>query len=80
MWWWYFERCGMTPEELVEDAESVGCLKAEENAPPILQKRSLIYTLKFPPQHHKLAPARLMIPQPVKAPVRFWRLTIRPER
>jgi uncharacterized protein len=55
-WWWYFERCGMTPEELVEDAESIGCLESEENTPPIPQKRSLTYTLKFPPQDHKLAP------------------------
>ncbi|HSE89622.1 MAG TPA: TM0106 family RecB-like putative nuclease [Candidatus Binatia bacterium] len=55
-WWWYFERCGMTPEELVEDAESIGCLEAEQNESPIPQKRSLIYILKFPPQDHKLAP------------------------
>jgi uncharacterized protein len=55
-WWWYFERCDMTPEELVEDAESIGCLEAAENAPPVPRKRSLIYTLKFPPQDHKLAP------------------------
>ena len=54
-WWWYFERCGMTPEELVEDAESIGCLEAEESASPIPRKRTLIYTLKFPPQDHKLA-------------------------
>jgi uncharacterized protein len=55
-WWWYFERCGMTPEELVEDAESIGCLEAADNAPPARRKRSLIYTLNFPPQDHKLAP------------------------
>ena len=55
-WWWFFERCDMTPEELVEDAESIGCLEAEENQSPIPQKRSFIYTLKFPPQDHKLAP------------------------
>ncbi|HXF74534.1 MAG TPA: TM0106 family RecB-like putative nuclease, partial [Methylomirabilota bacterium] len=39
-WWWYFERCDMTPEELVEDAESIGCLEAAENAPPVSRKRS----------------------------------------
>jgi predicted RecB family nuclease len=55
-WWWYFERCGMTPEELVEDAESIGCLAQEKNTTPIARKKSLIYTLKFPPQDHKLAP------------------------
>jgi AAA domain/RNase_H superfamily len=55
-WWWYFERCDMTPEELVEDAESIGCLEVAENAPPVPRKRSLVYTLKFPPQDHKLTP------------------------
>jgi predicted RecB family nuclease len=55
-WWWYFERCGMSSEELVEDAESIGCLEVEKNESPISQKRSLIYILKFPAQDHKLAP------------------------
>jgi predicted RecB family nuclease len=55
-WWWYFERCDMTPEELVEDSESIGCLEVAENAPPVSRKRSLVHTLKFPPQDHKLAP------------------------
>src|SRR5262249_31052787 len=39
-WWWYFERCDMTPEELVEDSESIGCLGPAENASPVLQKHS----------------------------------------
>jgi predicted RecB family nuclease len=54
-WWWYFERCGMSPEELVEDSESIGCLEIAENAPPVPRKRSLVHSLKFPPQDHKLA-------------------------
>ena len=41
-WWWYFERCDMTPEELVEDSESIGCLEVAENAPPVSRKRSLV--------------------------------------
>ena len=28
-WWWFFARCGMSSEELVEDAESIGCLEGE---------------------------------------------------
>ena len=55
-WWWYFERLEMTPEELVDDSESIGCLQVAENAPPVPRKRSLVHTLKFPPQDHKLAP------------------------
>ena len=55
-WWWYFERLGMTPEELVEDSESVGCLEADPHTPPEPWKKSLVYTLRFPPQDHKLGP------------------------
>jgi uncharacterized protein len=54
-WWWYFERLDMTPEELVEDSESIGCLEPAENLAPEQRKRSLIHTLKFPPQDHKLS-------------------------
>jgi len=46
----------MTPDELLEDAESIGGLEPEENASPIQQKRSLIHTLRFPPQDHKMSP------------------------
>ena len=55
-WWWYFERCGMIPEELLEDSESIGCPEPQQNASPTPHKKSLIHTLKFPPQDHKLAP------------------------
>jgi predicted RecB family nuclease len=53
-WWWYFERVGMTPDDLVEDSESIGCLEITDNETPVPRKRSLIHTLKFPPQDHKL--------------------------
>jgi len=53
-WWWYFEREGMTPEELVEDSESIGCLEPDADAPPEPSKKSIIHTLRFPPQEHKL--------------------------
>ena len=66
-WWWYFERCDMTPDELVEDAESIGCLEAAENVSPAPRKRSLVYTLKFPPQDHKLAPGSAHDPETSKS-------------
>jgi uncharacterized protein len=66
-WWWFFARCGMTPEELVEDAEAIGCLEADENAPAIPQKRSLIHTLKFPPQDHKLGSGSVYDPATSKS-------------
>src|SRR5439155_5946364 len=53
-WWWYFERLGMTPEELVDDSESIGCLEADPNVAAEPRKRSLVHTLKFLPQDHKL--------------------------
>jgi uncharacterized protein len=53
-WWWFFERCEhMTVEELVDDAEAIGDLVG--TGAPIIDARSLVYTLKFPPQQHKLA-------------------------
>lgn len=55
-WWWYFERLGMTPEELIEDTESIGCLEADPTLPATPRKRSLVHTLRFPPQEHKLGP------------------------
>ena len=55
-WWGYFERLGMSPEELVEDSESIGDLEADRGTPPRPVKRSLVHTLRFPPQDHKLGP------------------------
>ena len=53
-WWWYFERLGMTPEELIDDSESIGCLEGDLLVAPEPRKKSLVHTLKFPPQDHKL--------------------------
>jgi len=55
-WWWYFERLGMTPEELIDDVESIGELEPDRRQPPRPSSRSLIHTLRFPPQDHKLGP------------------------
>ena len=52
-WWWFFERLNqMTVEDLVDDAESIGGLVAVGRS--VADKRSLVYTLAFPPQQHKL--------------------------
>jgi uncharacterized protein len=54
-WWWFFERCEkMTDEELLDDSESIANLAP--TGAPVADKRSLIHTLTFPPQQHKLAP------------------------
>jgi predicted RecB family nuclease len=56
IWWAFFERRGMSPEELVEDAESIGDLGPVNGVNPEAEKRSLIYTLEFPVQDHRLKP------------------------
>ncbi len=53
-WWWYYERREMSPEELVDNSESIGCLEAAPLATPERRKKSLVHTLSFPPQDHKL--------------------------
>jgi predicted RecB family nuclease len=56
VWWAFFERCGMSPEELVEDAESIGDLRSVAGVEPEPEKKSLVYTLEFPIQEHRLYP------------------------
>jgi predicted RecB family nuclease len=52
IWWWFFARCGMSLDELVEDGESIGRLEPE--GAPRSSKRSQLYRFRFPAQQHKL--------------------------
>jgi predicted RecB family nuclease len=53
-WWAFFERLQkMTPEDLLDDAESIAELTPLD-AQPELFKRSQVSTLSFPPQEHKM--------------------------
>jgi uncharacterized protein len=52
VWWAFFDRIEQTPEELVEDAESIGRLDLLGEPEPV--KRSVAYTFAFPAQEHKL--------------------------
>src|SRR5947207_1891820 len=52
----------MTPKELVDDSESIGCLEPKPLVPPEQRKKSLIYTFRFPTQDHKLEPGRVCDP------------------
>jgi predicted RecB family nuclease len=52
-WWWFFNRKTMSPEELIEDSESIGDLRLNVSLPPIADRSSKIFTYKFPPQDHK---------------------------
>jgi uncharacterized protein len=55
-WWWYFERLKMSPDELKDDHESIGGLTLAADIPLRKEKKSTIYTFRFPAQEHKLAP------------------------
>src|SRR5437867_3366735 len=48
IWWRMFDRCAMTPEELMEDLNCLGGLQlSSEN--PIAIKQSLVFTYRFDP-------------------------------
>jgi uncharacterized protein len=55
IWWWYFRRCDMTPEELVEDSESIGALEPDGSEPEE-DGKSLVHGFRFPVQQHRLDP------------------------
>jgi uncharacterized protein len=55
-WWAYFDRLGKSPEELLEDTEAIAYLAVDRGTPPSPVKRSLVHTLTFPLQDHKLRP------------------------
>jgi uncharacterized protein len=64
-WWWYFERLEADEEHLTEvDNEALGRLSDTGIAPvPVPPPaRSLIYTLQFPPQDHKISAGSFIDP------------------
>lgn len=69
VWWAYFERLDMSAEELVEDAEAIGQLMLDQEQEPLSDKRSYIYTLRFPEQEHKLLPGAEAIDPATERPV-----------
>jgi predicted RecB family nuclease len=54
-WWAYFNNLQLDPEELFESTECIGGF--ERAAEPVPVKKSLEYTLRFPPQEHKIGAA-----------------------
>ncbi|MCF8506808.1 MAG: TM0106 family RecB-like putative nuclease, partial [Caulobacter sp.] len=51
-WWAVFDRQTRDEEEIVEDSECLGGLRLEGR--PVPEKRSLVWTYRFPPQETKL--------------------------
>jgi predicted RecB family nuclease len=52
VWWAFYDRLEMTPEQLVEDADSIGGLVVSGGPAPV--KRSQAWTLTYSAQEHKL--------------------------
>jgi predicted RecB family nuclease len=53
-WWRYFDLRGKTPAELVDERDAIGLLALDTSVAPVPVKRSLDWTLRFPPQEFKL--------------------------
>jgi predicted RecB family nuclease len=53
-WWAMFNRMDMSPDELLEDAESIAGLVADPDHPPAAVNRSTRYTYLYPEQETKL--------------------------
>jgi hypothetical protein len=54
----YFDRLGKSPEELLEDSEAIAYLTADPSMRPEPRKKSLVHTLRYPIQDHKLRPGQ----------------------
>lgn len=66
-WWWYFARRDvMTDDELLDDAEAISGLEPIGEAWP--DKKSLIHTLRYPAQQHKLSPGDRFVDLSTKKP------------
>ncbi len=53
VWWWFFARTKMTPEELVDDSEAIGGLEPDGSAPEE-DGKSRVHGFRFPVQQQKL--------------------------
>jgi predicted RecB family nuclease len=54
-WWAFFNNLQLDPEELIESTETIGGLELEGE--PEADGQSLVYTLRFPAQEHKIGGA-----------------------
>ncbi len=55
-WWWYFARQKMDAQELIDDSECIGALELREDIPPVAEKKSKVFTYRYPGQEHKFDP------------------------
>jgi predicted RecB family nuclease len=61
VWWQYFRRLEASEEELLADSEAIAGLEPAD-APPERVARSLVHTLEFPAQQHKLGEGEAVDP------------------
>jgi uncharacterized protein len=54
-YWAMFDRRDSTTEELIEDSECIGGLFKDTSMAPYKDKRSIVYSYRFPPQDFKFA-------------------------
>jgi uncharacterized protein len=54
-WWAMFNRQDMTEEELIDDAECIGGLEPDPARPELPDKRSIVYSFRFPAQDFKMS-------------------------
>lgn len=55
-WWWYYARQKMDTHELIDDSECIGALELVAGIPPVSEKKSKVFTYRFPGQEHKFDP------------------------
>ncbi len=55
-WWRYFARQKMDAHELIDDSECIGALELVGDISPASEKKSKIFTYRFPGQEHKFDP------------------------
>lgn len=53
-WWEMFKRQKLSSDELIDDAECLAGLMSDPAHPPRQEKRSMVYTFRFPPQDVKM--------------------------
>jgi predicted RecB family nuclease len=52
-WWAMFDRQGRSEDELIDDVECLGGMWMDRDIKPFPEKRSVVFTYRFPPQDYK---------------------------
>ncbi len=53
-WWRYFDLCGKSVEDLIDERDALAGLERDERIAPMPHKRSLDYVFRFPAQEFRL--------------------------